>query len=178
MSSRQRERIALVGFMATGKSTFAQILARRLGWAYVDCDALIARREKRTIVRIFAESGEPYFRRAETRVLRTALKRKRCVVATGGGAILAAANRRALARAAFVIWMRSPLAAVLKRTAAKTDRPLLNAPDRSRVARELLRKRTPLYRACADAQVTTVSKADLKKNAEIFLQKYGYAPRR
>lgn len=178
MSSRKRERIALVGFMATGKTTFAKILARRLGWACVDCDADIARRERRSIARIFAEDGEAYFRRLESRALARALKHRNAVVATGGGAVIAARNRRLLARASFVVWMRSPLADVLKRTAKKKDRPLLNAADRAGAARKLWKKRAPLYAACADARVTTISRADLEKKAGPLLKKHGFTTRR
>jgi len=55
MPSRKRERIALVGFMATGKTSFGRLLARRLKWKFVDCDAEIEKSERMRIPKIFLE---------------------------------------------------------------------------------------------------------------------------
>jgi shikimate kinase len=56
------DKIYLVGFMASGKSTVARMLAARLGWRFEDIDELIERRERLTIADIFARHGEAYFR--------------------------------------------------------------------------------------------------------------------
>ena len=65
--------VFLVGFMASGKSSVGQELARRLGWDFVDMDARIESRERQTIPEIFRERGEPGFRLAETSALRDLL---------------------------------------------------------------------------------------------------------
>jgi len=54
------DKIYLVGFMASGKSTVARALAKRLGWRAEDIDELIEQRDRRTIPEIFAQAGEPY----------------------------------------------------------------------------------------------------------------------
>jgi shikimate kinase len=91
--------VFLVGFMASGKSSVGQELARRLEWDFVDLDARIESRERQTVPEIFRDKGEPGFRLAETSALRDLLteplKRSR-VVALGGGAFVQETNRELL----------------------------------------------------------------------------------
>src|ERR1700674_2826538 len=83
--------VFLVGFMASGKSSVGQELARRLDWDFVDLDARIESRERQTVPEIFRDRGEPGFRLAASSarrvVLPEPLKRNR-VVALGGGAFV------------------------------------------------------------------------------------------
>ena len=79
------DKIYLVGFMASGKSTIARALAGRLRWQAEDIDELIERRERRTIAEIFAQQGEAYFRTVEREILRMLQPIRHVVVATGGG---------------------------------------------------------------------------------------------
>ena len=58
--------IFLVGFMASGKSAVGRALARALGWRLLDTDDLVEQREHRSVERIFNESGQAFFRRAES----------------------------------------------------------------------------------------------------------------
>jgi shikimate kinase len=91
--------VFLVGFMASGKSSVGQELARRLDWDFVDLDARIESRERQTIPEIFRDKGEPGFRLAETSALRDllteSLQRNR-VVALGGGTFVQPKNRELL----------------------------------------------------------------------------------
>ena len=61
--------IILTGFMGTGKTAAGKRLAKRLGWRFVDVDALIEAAAKMPIARIFTERGEPVFRRLERRAV-------------------------------------------------------------------------------------------------------------
>mgnify|MGYP001325743928 CR=1 FL=1 len=79
------DKIYLVGFMASGKSTIARALAARLRWQAEDIDELVERRERRTIPEIFAQQGEAYFRSVEREILRVLQPLRHVVVATGGG---------------------------------------------------------------------------------------------
>lgn len=82
------DRIALIGFSGTGKTTVARLLAERLSWAVVDTDEEIERAAGESIPEIFFSRGEPAFREMERRVLLEALGRGQVVVATGGGAVV------------------------------------------------------------------------------------------
>jgi shikimate kinase len=129
-------KLILTGFMATGKTTVARALARRLGWRLLDCDAEIVARTRRPIHEIFRDSGESDFRAFERSLIaEIASDRRRCaqcgeprplVVATGGGALVDMENYSALQRCGVIICLVARPEVVASRIAsgAKT-RPLL-----------------------------------------------------
>lgn len=80
-----KEHIFLIGFMGVGKTSTSRQLSRKLGVREVDTDAMIVEMEKRSIAKIFEESGEPYFRSVETGTLDTLANQKPCIVSCGGG---------------------------------------------------------------------------------------------
>jgi len=86
-------RIVLTGFMGAGKSTVGRRLAARLGWEFLDLDEHIEARTGTTIPDIFANHGEPHFRRVESTALASALVRSHTVLALGGGAPEEITNR-------------------------------------------------------------------------------------
>ena len=90
--------IILTGFSGAGKSKVAAEVARILGWKCVDTDADIVRREGREIAAIFSEKGEPAFRRLEKEALERACAGGGRVIATGGGVLMDADNRRLFVR--------------------------------------------------------------------------------
>lgn len=147
--------VFLVGFMASGKSSVGQELARRLEWDFVDLDARIESRERQTVPEIFRDKGEPGFRLAETSALRDLLteplKRSR-VVALGGGAFVQEANRELLRRWPSVfleatvseLWQRSLTDGV--------ERPLREHPEQFA---KLYAERLPLYRQARVVVETT-----------------------
>ncbi len=118
------DKIYLVGFMASGKTTVAQTLAARLGWRAEDIDELIERRERMTVADIFARYGEPYFRAAERDILRLLLPLRHVVVATGGGTFADPDNRAAINLDGTSIWLDLPLAEIIPRIPLDGRRPL------------------------------------------------------
>jgi len=136
--------VFLVGFMGTGKSTTGQILARLMGWDFIDLDDQIVAAEGRSIPRIFAEAGEVYFRRREADLLASLRGRSCLVVACGGGTYAREAGRRQIDRIGRAVWLQLPLETALDRCRDGTVRPLLR--DRAE-AEALYRLRLPSYRA-------------------------------
>ena len=126
------DKIYLVGFMAAGKTTLAQALARRLGWRAEDVDVLIEARERRTVADIFAREGEPYFRSVERQVIWSLLPERHAVVATGGGTFIDPDNRAAINADGVSVWIDVPLEELLMRIPADGRRPL--AHDRVQMA--------------------------------------------
>jgi len=114
--------LAIIGYMGSGKSTVGRILARRLGWEFVDLDTELAVREKRPIPQIFRESGEGYFRDLESRGLAWALRTEERVVACGGGVVLREENRRLLS-AVSTVFLEEDLGVLYARTRGDS-RPL------------------------------------------------------
>lgn len=118
------DKVYLVGFMASGKSTVARALAARLGWRVEDIDDLIEARERRTIAGIFAERGEPYFRAVEREMLRLVQPLRHVVVATGGGTFADPANRAAINLDGTSVWLDVPLDLLIPRIPLDGRRPL------------------------------------------------------
>ncbi|MDK2882363.1 MAG: shikimate kinase [Bacillota bacterium] len=147
--------LCLIGFMATGKTTVAQLLARALGWHLRDTDREIESITGLSIPAIFAYYGENYFRFLETAVLVRFVEGERQVIATGGGIVLSAVNRELLKEAGPVVWLKADLETILARTQGTHDRPLLETPARKERVEKLLAERQELYRSLADFQVDT-----------------------
>ncbi len=101
-----KRHVALVGFMASGKSTIGRRLARKLGWMFVDTDALVVR-EHGSIPAIFERESETAFRRYEHAAIRSALDRSQAhVIALGGGALTLPENRDLLQRASHSVFIK------------------------------------------------------------------------
>ena len=164
--------IVLTGFMGTGKSLVGKKLAKRLKMSYLDTDELIENREKAKICRIFQEKGEDYFRRIESKIIKEVSSLDRCVISTGGGAILKKENLAALKSKGLIICLSANPKAILKRTSKSQNRPLLKSKDRQRKVFDLLKTRRPFYEK-ADFEVDTseLTTTEVVERIEDFLRK-------
>jgi len=147
--------VFLVGLMGSGKTTIGRLLARRLNKRFVDSDHAIEARTGATIPWIFEIEGEGSFRRREADMIRELTSQRGIVLATGGGAVLDAANRAHLAERGTVIYLRAGIGSILQRTSHDKNRPLLQTADPRRKLEELLAQREPLYREIADLVIDT-----------------------
>ena len=140
--------VCLTGFMGSGKSTVGRLLARQLGWPHVDLDACIEQTSGLDIPQIFAQLGEPEFRRIEHEELirvvgETAESRRARVVSLGGGTMVQPRNLALLREnAAVLIWLECAVDILLGRCAQMTNRPLFR--DEA-TFRELYSQRLPFY---------------------------------
>ena len=140
--------------MGTGKSAVGQELARQKKWKFLDLDQLIELREKTAVNDIFAKKGEPYFRKAETKALKEAVKEDNFVIACGGGIVTREENILAMKETGLVVCLTASPAVIIKRTSGCTHRPLLNVPDPKKQINILLKLRAPYY-ALADKTINT-----------------------
>lgn len=147
--------ISLVGLPGGGKSTVGRQLARRLGLAFVDSDAVIEQRIHEPIRSFFEREGEERFRDLEQEVIAELCATRDGVLATGGGAVLREANREALRGAATVVYLRSTPEELFRRLRHDTQRPLLQVADPLARLRELYAQRDPLYRETARFVIET-----------------------
>lgn len=138
--------IVLIGFMATGKSQVGQILAKRLGWAFYDTDAMIEQDTGFRVRQIFANKGEEAFRELEARTVSLVALLDKAVIATGGGVPLREDNMQELERNGVVVWLKASPETVLKRLGEHLDsRPLLKGPNPRQIAEDILNQRQKAY---------------------------------
>ncbi|HTV02242.1 MAG TPA: shikimate kinase [Luteitalea sp.] len=139
----RKDKLYLVGFMGSGKTTLARALSRRLGWRAIDLDEEIERREGRSVAQVFAQEGEAYFRQVEREMLVTFLPLRNVVVATGGGTFVQPANRADILADGLSVWLDVPFARIVDRVPSDGRRPL--AANREAFA-ELFEERRAAYR--------------------------------
>lgn len=141
------ERVVLLGYMCSGKSTVAQMLARRLEWDYLDFDVEIERREGRTVAEIIETSGEEYFRELEATLTAEAAEARALVLAPGGGWITRPELLDQLGPGTLSAWLRvSPQETVRRLREDTIARPFKDHPDPVGRIAEMLAEREPLYR--------------------------------
>lgn len=128
MNRRRSDRVFLTGFMGSGKSTVAPLLAGAMGAGFHDLDAEIERRTGKSVTGIFQQDGEAYFRRVEREALFGTAGLHAVVVALGGGTIANEENFAFVKSAGLLVWLRVDDETLFSRLKSKTDRPLL-APD-------------------------------------------------
>jgi shikimate kinase/3-dehydroquinate synthase len=110
-----------------------------------DADAEIEQAAGCSIAELFARYGEPAFREGERRVIRRLLEGPPLVLATGGGAFMDTETRTMVRGQATSVWLRCSLATLVRRTSARTHRPLLQVGDPARVLASLMEQRHPIY---------------------------------
>ena len=143
----------LVGMMGSGKTSTGRPLAERLGYGFVDADAVIEQAAGCSIPEIFERDGEAGFRSLESQVLSAISQRHSLVVATGGGVVTQPENWGML-HSGIVIWLDVMPDQLLQRlNADSTVRPLLQTADPEAALNALLNERRPLY---AEADLTVV----------------------
>ena len=147
--------IACIGLPGSGKSTIGRQLARRLGIRFVDSDQLIEQRMGCSIRELFEREGEPAFRDVEEAVIDELTLGDGCVLSTGGGAVLRAANREFLHRRCQAIYLHSAPEEVFRRLRHDQNRPLLQVSDPLSRLRDLYAARDPLYREAARFVIET-----------------------
>jgi shikimate kinase len=150
-----KRNIFLIGPMGSGKTAVGRHLARMLRYTFHDSDSDIEARTGVDIAFIFEKEGEPGFRIREKESIDRLTRLDSIVLATGGGAVIEADNRRALAERGVVVYLATSIDQQLERTRHARHRPLLNDTDPQQKLLELMQRRALLYAEIADFTVST-----------------------
>jgi shikimate kinase len=135
-------RIYLTGFMGCGKSTIGPLLARRLGYTFIDLDTLIEQQAGRAIPEIFTMGGEVAFRAQERAALRQTAALEAYVIATGGGTLASEENLNWALRNGRVVYLQVSVEELVRRLApAAISRPMLQDQHRQPLQGAALRQR-------------------------------------
>lgn len=148
--------IFLLGFMGCGKTTVGALLARQLGWPFIDLDATLEAGQGMSIREIFDRLGEPFFREIEHAALREASRSQPAVIALGGGTFVQEPNLEFIrSTEGTTVWLDCPIEELEQRCQGIHNRPLF----RNAVTfRQLYAQRLPYYQL-ADYRVLTGGKA-------------------
>jgi len=146
--------------MGSGKSSTGRKIASSLRWHFADTDKVVEEHEGLTVTELFEQKGEDYFRKAETRALRTVSERSRTVIACGGGTPCSSENMEIMKSTGVIVYLKLPAGALASRLLkSRTKRPLLRGTGETGMTervQELLDRRTEWY-GQADAVVDGMS---------------------
>jgi len=149
--------IYLTGFMGTGKSAVGKELARLLRRPFIDLDLSIEREAGSSVASLFARRGEAAFRKLERKALLRAAKRKRVVVALGGGTLLDP-RHRAIVKKGWLVSLSCSRAELVRRLGpTRASRPLLAGGALSARVGKLLKERAGAYEGADWSVSTTVN---------------------
>ena len=147
--------VVFLGMMGCGKSAIGKMVARKLGFEFVDADTEIEAAAGRSVADIFAEYGEEEFRRLEEKVIERVLADKPVLLALGGGAFMAEPTRAIIEKYGLSVWLKADLELLLARVARKPNkRPLLKKGNPREILLNLLKTRDPVY-AKAELHITS-----------------------
>jgi shikimate kinase len=143
------DKIFLVGFMGVGKSTTGKKLANKIGWHFIDTDAIFEEKYKLDINTFFNKYGEKLFRKLENEVLVSTFNYSNCVISTGGGMPCYEHAMDQINNNGLSIYLSMPANAILGRlTNSKQKRPLVLNKTQNELRsyiRSSLDERIPYY---------------------------------
>ena len=133
--------IYLAGFMGSGKSTIGPIVANSLGWDFADLDLVIEKKHSQKIGTIFAEKGEPEFRKIEREVLKEISHGENLIISLGGGTIVDQKNINFMKSRGKIIFLEASPESFYRRLRFKNDRPILKNENDESLSQEELKYR-------------------------------------
>lgn len=148
--------IVLIGFMGTGKSSIAPLVARKLNMEYIEMDKLIEKKAGKSIEKIFKDGEEHTFREYEIAVARDLTNKNNAVISCGGGVVMNKIIIDYFKSNGIVVGMFADFETIFKRVVGDLPRPLFK--DR-KVAEKLYNLRKPLYELYSDKKVNTDNKS-------------------
>ena len=132
--------------MGVGKSTIGKKLAKKLKYNFTDLDKLIEIKEKLSINLIFKNKGEDYFREIERSIALQELKKKKSVIALGGGAYLDKSIRISAKKLSLSFWLDVNVDILIKRLSRTKKRPLLYKKNISDTIKKIYLERKKTYK--------------------------------
>ena len=153
---KSKENIVFLGMMGSGKTSLGLLLSKKLGLEFFDVDKIIEKESKSTILEIFKNKGESFFRQCEEKITLRILKNNKGIVSLGGGAFLNKKIRHEVLTNHSSIWLKWDNKTLIKRIRSNYKRPLALKLSNSELI-DLIKKRSNFY-----------SKALYKVNCENF----------
>ena len=166
MNDRKKNNITLIGMPGAGKSTLGVVLAKILGYEFLDSDLLIQKEEKRRLYQIIDEEGEEGFKAIENRV-NASIEAENTVIATGGSVVYCSEAMEHLKSIGKVVYLRLSLETLEKRLGNLKKRGVLLKEGQT--LESLYEERVPLYEKYADIVIDEEGK-DLEASLQTVLE--------
>ena len=163
----QKGNIILIGPMGSGKTSTGKMLAKEMGYVFLDTDEEVTKRTGVSIAYIFDVEGEEGFRKRECLALKECLNDNNTILSTGGGIVLSKENRDLLQDRGTVVYLQTSIRSQVKRTSSTNNRPLLQNKDPEETLEKLMLTRAPLYEEIADITIMTDNKSLQEMSKEI-----------
>ena len=164
--------IALIGFMATGKSVVGKALKEHLGknYNFIETDLLIVKMAGKSIPKIFAEDGEALFREYELEACKKAVQVTKSIISCGGGVVLNEVNIETLQQKCHIVLLTATPEVIYKRAMGegKENRPIIDKKEPFKEIEKLLRYREPYYKSSAEFIIDT-TKLSIERIVEKIL---------
>lgn len=159
----QPNSIALIGFMATGKSLVGKKLAKELGkeYRFIETDEIIETLAEKSIPKIFSEDGELRFREYEIEACKQVSNYNKVVISCGGGVVLNKINIDYLKQNNIIILLEASLEVIYERAKkdGKEKRPVIDKENMKEEIQKILEFREPFYKGAADIVIDTTNKS-------------------
>lgn len=153
-----KKRIILIGFRAVGKTTIGKKLAAALNYGFMDSDEVVTENAGKSVSEIVDEGGWERFRSYEREALKKMAKSEKCVIATGGGAVMHEEVWGLLKKDSFTVWLHGDIDTIRERIAGDPvslhQRPSLNGNGVDDLE-QVLETRAPIYDKLSDFKVDT-----------------------
>lgn len=149
------DNIVLIGMAGAGKSTVGVVLAKTLGYGFMDSDILIQEREQMLLQEIIDKKGMDPFIQAESSAIET-IDVKATVIATGGSAVYSKKAMKHLQKIGTIVYLDVAFEEIEKRISNITTRGIAIA--KGRTLREVYDERQALYEAYGDLHINCEGK--------------------
>ncbi len=166
------DNIILIGMPGSGKSTVGVLLAKMLGYNFIDCDLIIQHSEGKKLYEIINDSGREYFARVENSV-NANLHAHKTVIATGGSVVYGKEAMEHLSSIGTVVYLKVSLPELNRRIKNFSTRGIVR--EKGQTLAGIYAERTPLYEKYAHITVNC-SHGTLHKNAQKILLALGLKP--
>tara|TARA_E500000178_G_C16841532_1_gene670812 strand:- start:389 stop:913 length:525 start_codon:yes stop_codon:yes gene_type:complete len=163
--------ITLCGMMGSGKSSIGKILANKLDYKFIDVDKMIEIKTKKTIIKIFEEDGEAYFRDLEEKITINLLDNKETIVSLGGGAIINENIRNHIKKNSYNIYLEVDVDTLAKRLQNSKTRPLIYKKNLKKELIDLKKKREKFYKK---ADLIIINEKNIIETTKKIINKITY----
>ncbi|MDD6479270.1 MAG: shikimate kinase [Oscillospiraceae bacterium] len=165
-----KDNIVLIGMPGSGKSTVGVLLAKIIGYDFLDSDLLIQNTEGRRLCEIINDSGAEYFKKLENRVNKE-INASKTVIATGGSVVYGKDAMEHFKNIGKIVYLKVPLTEIKQRINNLATRGIVR--NEGQTLDEIYEERAPLYEKYANITVNC-GKGSLSYNAHKIMKALGF----